>query len=371
MVLMTAYAAVFTLLAEIRSAFGFSEFSVGLIAGSAFIAGFIAQLSLSGLADHGYGKPLLILGILSSIVAIVWMMFAEDFWSWLLSRSLLGFGAGCARPGIRRYLLLNPDQAGKRLGSLAAWEMVGFLIGPIFSSILFSIGGLAAPFFVIALCLLFMLPFLWTLSIPQSYEPTKRVIRTLLKRKSIQACLFLGIAFYIAIGLFEAVWALFMHDLGASQLFIGITLSLFTLPCIVIAPWAGNFSQKRNTIRIVTVSLSIATVCMCFYGVIESIWWLCIPLVIHSVVDAVTIPAIQLAVGKASGEGALAAGQGLFGATGLVVAAAASLGGSYTYQIAGAFWLWMGSAVIMAGFIWLGVLLGRQYDWRFENPTLK
>ena len=62
-----------------------------------------------------------------------------------------------------------------------------------------------------------------------------------------------------------------------------------------------------------------------------------------------SMPATQLAVGKASGETALAAGQGLFGAVGLIVAAVASLGGGYLYQTAGAaaVWITVASAMIV------------------------
>ena len=48
---MSGYAAVFTLLAEMRASFSFSETAIGAIAGSAFLAGFLAQLLLSRRAD--------------------------------------------------------------------------------------------------------------------------------------------------------------------------------------------------------------------------------------------------------------------------------------------------------------------------------
>jgi len=39
-----------------------------------------------------------------------------------------------------------------------------------------------------------------------------------------------SIAFYTTIGMFEAVWALLLKDLGAGRLLIGLTLSFFTVP---------------------------------------------------------------------------------------------------------------------------------------------
>tara|TARA_Y100001934_G_scaffold160631_1_gene191680 strand:+ start:82 stop:1215 length:1134 start_codon:yes stop_codon:yes gene_type:complete len=364
MVLMVAYAAIFTLLAEIRGAFGFSDATMGVIAACAFAAGFVAQLGLSRLADRGMGAGLLRAGLLLSLMGACWMVTAAELWEWIASRTLLGFGAGCVRPGVRRYVLVcDPSQAGRRLGMLAAWEMVGFLVGPLMASGLFIVGGLRAPFIAVAACVVVLIPFVWRLEIPGAESPTERAIRTLLKHPAMQSCLALGIAFYAAVGVFEAVWAMFFADLGASQLFIGITMSVFTLPMIFIAPWAGGLAQRRHVLRLMTLTLTAAVVCMLMYGVITSLWWLCVPLLVHSIVDAITMPAIQLAVGYASGQGALAAGQGLFSATGLAVAAVASLGAGALYESWGALGVWWVSSGIMLACIVLARLLGRGHDW--------
>jgi len=99
------------------------------------------------------------------------------------------------------------------------------------------------------------------------------------------------------------------------------------------------------------------------YAFIKSIWWICLPLIIHAVFDAVSMPASQLAVGRASGEEALAAGQGLFGATGLVVAATASLGGGYLYQTAGGLAVWLTIAFAMLLFLAVAYWRGRDLVW--------
>ncbi len=163
----------------------------------------------------------------------------------------------------------------------------------------------------------------------------------------MQACLALGVAFWITIGVFEAVWAIFLADLGASQMFIGLTMSLFGIPMIFIAPRAGSLAQHRGPLRVASVSMAAATVCMVSYGFLNSPWLLCVPLAVHAIADAYTMPASQFAVGQASGEGALAAGQGLFGATGMAVGAVTAVGGGALYQSLGATGLWWGSAAAM------------------------
>mgnify|MGYP000633106582 FL=1 len=142
-VLMGGYAAIFTLLAQLRAIFGFTEFEVGAITASAFLAGFFAQITLSRLADTGHGARLMKIGMAVSIIGAGWMCVADSLTAWILARVLLGFGAGAVRPAMRRLaFVINPAKAGEMLGRLAAWEMVGFLVGPILASVLFELGGI-------------------------------------------------------------------------------------------------------------------------------------------------------------------------------------------------------------------------------------
>lgn len=367
---MVAYAAIFTLLAQLRAEFGFSEAAIGAIAASAFAAGFVAQLGLSRFADAGHGTALVRAGLTLTTVGLVWMCFAEQLWAWIAARTLLGFGAGCVRPGIRRLAFVrDPARAGETLGKLAAWEVVGFLIGPIVASLFYELYGVRAPFAFIALATLALMPVVWRVEIPGSAHTLPRSMRTLLTQPAMQSCIAMGIGFYLAIGVFDAIWAMFMADLGASQLFIGITMSAFTLPMLVVAPWAGRLAARRHVLNLITVTLTIAMGAMLSYGFIDSVWWLFVPVIVHAVADAVTMPALQLAVGYASGEHALAAGQGLFGATGLVVAAAASLLSGALYQSLGAAGLWLVAAAAMALTVAFARWRGRGVDWlRYQNP---
>ncbi len=304
--LMLGYAAIFTLLAQLRTEFGFSVSAIGAIAAFAFVAGFVAQFFLSRLADAGHGRAMMRAGLTMTLVGLMWMCVAETLWAWIAARTLLGFGAGCIRPrrpaaGVRprsgscRRNPRPPGHVGNRRLS----------IGPVFTSVVFAQAGLRAPFAGIALMTLILLPFVWRVNIPGAERTLPRAMRTLLRRPAMQACIAMGVAFYVAVGAFDTIWAVFMADLGASQVFIGVTMSLFTLPMLLVAPWAGGLAARRHVLDLVSVSMTCAMLAMLSYGFIGSIWWICVPVVLHAVADAVTIPAIQLGVGYASGEEAL------------------------------------------------------------------
>lgn len=348
-IVMVGYGAVFSLLAEIRDAFGFTSTAIGLIGGSAFAAGFVAQLGLARLADQGYGARMLQIGLALAALSSLWMAFADTLPAWLASRALLGFGAGCIRPAVRRLTMtVDPARAGQAMGRLSAYETAGFLLGPVLASALNAWAGLSSTFIAMTVLLVLLTPVVLRAEIPGAANPsTGPVIRTLIRRPAMQSCIAMGIAFWITIGVFEAIWAVFLSDLGASQIFIGLTMSLFGIPMIFIAPRAGSIAQHRGPLRITTLSIGVAIACMVLYGLLDSLWLLCVPLAIHAIADAYTMPASQLAVGQASGEGSLAAGQGLFGATGMAVAAFTAVGGGALYQGFGATGLWFISAAAM------------------------
>ena len=120
-VLMLGYGAIFSLLAEIRDRFGFSPTGIGFIGASAFVSGFIAQIGLARFADAGYGRRMLQVGVAICVVSTAWMIVAESLTAWILSRGLLGFGAGMVRPAIRRLVVVSdPIRAGRALDLLAS-----------------------------------------------------------------------------------------------------------------------------------------------------------------------------------------------------------------------------------------------------------
>ena len=347
--LMLGYGAIFSLLAEIRDSFGLSNAGVGFIGAAAFASGFVAQLFLARLADIGHGRRMLQIGLAICILSTVWMIFADSLLEWIVSRGALGFGTGVVRPAIRRHIVIsNPRAAGKALGLLTACETAGFLLGPVIAAMLNVTLGLPATFILFALMLMAFIPSVMRIQIPGAFEPPARdVMLTLLRQPAMQSCIALGVAFWITVGVFEAIWAVFLTDLGASLMFIGLTMSLFSIPMIFIAPYAGELAHRRGPLNVAVFSLGAAIICMLAYGGLASIWLLCIPLFIHAIVDAFTMPAIQLAVVQASGKNAIASGQGLTGAVSMAVGAITAATGGVLYDQTGAAGLWWISGAAM------------------------
>jgi DHA1 family multidrug resistance protein-like MFS transporter len=174
----------------------------------------------------------------------------------------------------------------------------------------------------------------------------------------MQSALCAAIAFYLTIGMFEALWSILLRDLGAETWLIGVTLSVFTIPMILFAPKGGALAQRRGPIKVVSISILIAAACTAAYG-FGPLWVLIAVSAVHATADAFTMPSNQVAVAISSPPEQVATGQGLLGATGLAVAGLAALGGAAVYEAFGREAIFSGTGVAMVAFL----LLAR---WRWS-----
>jgi MFS family permease len=359
------YGSVFTLLAEIRATFGFADWAIGTIGASGFAAGFVAQAFLSRFADRGRLRALLLGGVACALAGLAGMVVAERLWEFIAARVLVGLGAGCYSPAVRRVAVTrDPARAGQTLGVMTTFELGGFLAGPVLASLLFELGGLRAPFAALAALLALLAPLAVRAPLPVApITRERRIVRGLLARRAVRSSLIAGVAFYLTMGVFEANWAVLLADRGASQLFIGATMSLFSLPMLFVPVFGGHLAQRVGPLRVMVFSIGAAIACMLGYGALEDLWLLAALVAIHSVADGFTMPANQLAIARASPPDRIASGQGLLGATGLATASATAVATGWAYGAWGAFALYAGSSLIMVALLaaawWQGPELRR------------
>ena len=254
----------------------------------------------------------------------------------------------------------DPEHVGTNLGHLASFDVTGFVLGPLLAAITAELFGIRAPFLILAALLLAVLALTVRLDLTAGpVSSNRRVIRGLLRKPAMKATLAAAVAFYVTIGMFEAVWAVLLRDRGAETWLIGLTLSLFTVPMIFLAPIGGRVAQRRGPLRVVSVSLTVATVCTFAYGVLPSLWMLLGVSVIHAVADSFTMPGNQVAAALASPPEQASSAQGLLGATGLAAAGLTGLVAGSVYQYAGRFAVCAGTAAVMATFLVIAILVGR------------
>jgi DHA1 family multidrug resistance protein-like MFS transporter len=358
-VLTMGYGSVFTLLAEFRNEFGFSESELGLIASAGFFAGFVAQVGLAPLADRGRTPQMIRFGVALAAFGMAGMIVADELWMFVASRVVFGLSTGAVAPAMRRLLITrDPDAVGTTLGRLTAFDITGFVLGPALAAVMVEIGGIRLPFIVLVAANLLLLAWVGRLDLrtPPS-DGVRRPTLPLLRIPRIQSALFAGIAFFLTVAYFEATWALLLDDNGAETWLIGVSLSVFTIPMILLAPTGGRAAQTRGHAAVVAWSIAVAALCMLAYGWFDVLWVLLGVSLIHAIADAFTMPANQVAIATATPPEQLAAGQGLFSATGTLVSGIVAYTAGALYEAEGPELLFTSGSIAM--FVFLGLSLWR------------
>lgn len=355
------YGSIYTLLADLRDTYGFTETQLGLITGAGFFAGFLAQIGLARLADRGHTATMVRGGLALAAIAMLGCAVAEEFWAFLLTRVFLGLGSGVAGPALRRLVILRePEHVGANLGKQMSFDLTGFVLGPVLAAVLAEIGGLRLPFTAFGVLFAVLLVQTANLDLRATVdEPPPAVDTGLLRNRTVLAALIASVAFYATIGVFESIWSVLLRDNGAGTVVIGVTLSLFTVPMIFLAPIGGRVAQQRGPLRTVAISIAVATVCTFSYGVFDVLAILLVLSLVHAVADSFTMPGNQVAIAIAAPRHRLAAAQGLLGATGLAVAGTVGIASGAIYERQGAFVLFAGTAAIMAACLVAALVLGR------------
>lgn len=343
------YGSLFTLLAEFREKLGFSETELGFIIAVGFLAGFISQVGLARFADRGHVAALVHGGVIVAFISMLSMAMTDEVWQFTAARFFLGAGTGATAPAIRRILITrDPPNMGANLGTMGAFDISGFVLGPVVAGLLAQFVSLRAPFLFMAGLYLVIYMWIFRLDLSAGVTATAKVpVRRLFRIRPFNSGMLAGAAFFTTIGVFETSWAVLLDDLGASTLVIALSISLFALPMIPLAPYGGKVAQQRGPMRLMPYSIMGAVACMLVYGYVDFVWVLIAVSAAHAVFDAFTMPAGQLAIAISAPTEQAAAAQGLFGAMGLIIAGIAAVATGVIYENWGAEALFTGASVVM------------------------
>lgn len=361
---------IFGLIASLQDALGFANSALGLIAGASFFASFLGQLFLAPLADQGKTKPLLLFSIVLAVLGTLWFALASSVWELTIARALTGLGFGAFAPAARAIVSnIDASRAGERLGRLAAIETSGFVTGPVIGAALNEIWGLDAPFIFLSAFLICMLPGLVKINISVENEipqdSRRSAAKVILKRKEAAGAILLGAAMFFPAGMYEAIWARFMEDLGASTLFVGISLTMYGIPFALTASTAGKFIDRIGPWRAAIFGVSVIIPMTFIYGFLTSPWLLMGLAMVEAIGQGVGAPACQAAMVKATHEHERATGQGMVGAASTLGGGIAALIAAPLYAGPGPEETFMIVACVVAVLGAAAILLGRD-----RTPTI-
>lgn len=356
------YGVMFTVLDDFRDKYGITEAQLGIIVGVGFLTGFLSQILFAPLADKGHAKKLVMTGIAIEIVGTLFMAFGQAFIPLIIGRLLAGFGVGISEPALRRILILSdPERMGQNLGLIVSASVAGFTAGPIVSALTADTLGIAAPFLIVAVLLVFVAYGLFNLQFQEANiedAPTQRLAFDMLRIRPLAGAIVIGLALFAMIGTFDAVWSVMMDDMEAPTWVANLGISLFALPMIFLAPRGGRLTQKVGPFKASMTGLSIGAVCLVMYGTLWSPYPMLAIGIIHGIVDGLTITGGSAAVALVAPRERLASAQGLYGGLQTLTGGIAAVLAGTAYGIIGrATFIWC--AVAMLLFIAIGSWLAK------------
>jgi len=371
----SAYGVMFTMLDDYRAQFGISEASLGFVIAIGFFTSFFAQLTIAPLADRGFSRRLIFVGLSLAIFGNFAMAFADSLPELLGARFLSGIGLGCALPAMRRVIIVSdPEHLGRNLGRVLSCEVGGFAAGPVVSTFLVEPFGIPAPFVVIGVALSLVTLVIFTLPIPEvpaEDHPTERFAVDLLRDRAITAGVLIGIAVFFMIGVFDSLWALMMSDLGAPTWMANAGVTIFVLPMVFMAPSGGKFVQRVGPFRAGGIGMLVGGACMALYGAISLPWLLMTVFFIHTLNDGMTVTGAGVAVGMVAPPERQAGAQGLLGGAQTLTGGVAASFAGVSYEALGRTVTFAIAAIVIAALITASrVLVGDRWRLRGAVPTI-
>jgi MFS family permease len=237
--------------------------------------------------------------------------------------------------------------------------------------------GIPAPFLAIAVLIVVTAPVAWRVPIVEAATtdaPRGRLAFDLLRSRGIAAGVVMGTTLYLMIGTFDALWAIVLDDLDATEFVANVGITIFALPLVVLGPYGGRLAQRVGPFRLGPLGLVVGAVFMFQYGIMPSAWLMLLVATMHALCDGLTASSTGIAVAVAAPPERQASAQGLLGAAETLSGGVTAVLAGVLYDVGGRTLAYTVCSVVMlvlASTAWLlaGPDLRRRHDV-VESPVV-
>lgn len=347
---------------------GIDPATLGLIVAAWPAARLLGEPAFGWLADRTDKRALMLAGLVSAAIVVPLPLVVAGAPAFILTRALAGLATAAYDPAARGYIMdATPSgERGAMFGLYTSAQMVGALVGPAFGAVGAALGGgLAFPFIFssFALAAAAVALALTTLGRPSPRRapsgaetaaarlaetaaagrteparaaglptPTAAPPASLLNRLLV-AVIVINLGSILAAGANEAIWSLWLTELGGDILLIGLCYAAFGLSALLVAPLAGQWVDRLGPLRFIVLGTLATASATLMYGLLSDPF-LALP---ASALDGVALgllaPALFAVVARASPSGRSATAQGLFGGTGTLGLIVGSIAGGMLFAV--------------------------------------
>jgi MFS transporter, DHA1 family, multidrug resistance protein len=275
LIMFAGIAAIFPIAPLYVKQHGGGSLAIALFIAGPMVANTIAQVPAGHLVDRIGRKPVLIGSrLLYAALSLGLFLNLGPLWLLALLRVGQGFAGGGYVPALRAALAdtTPPNRRAKRYSQLQAIEMVGLLAGPAVGgaigawsySAIFLLAGLAS---LVGVTTLFRLP--ETRTAPKEHEEPApadwwRSRAIIVPSLALAAC---GALF----SMYDVVWPQYLTARHYGPFVIGLSISIFAVPVLLLATRAGKFSDRSDRRRLIAGALVIVASTAFIYPFLRSL----------------------------------------------------------------------------------------------------
>lgn len=308
------------------------------------------------LSDRIGRRPVMLVTIAGTSVALAFLGVADTLWQILAARLLAGvFGSNISVA--TAYLTDVTDEADRTrwMGMIGASFAVGFTLGPPIGGLLSEFGQ-GTPMFVAAG--MAGLNFLWAAA--RLREPDRREDQPqpdltsrfdVLRAPVIGRVCFVYFLFSLAVTQLETIFALLMmHRFGYGPL--GVAMVMLGMAILMGGIQGGGMKRLSERYRersLVLTGLALMTAAYVFIPVPHSVAWLLVPLGIAAIGRGISQPPMMSLVSLAADEGSRGLVMGVFQSTASAARIVGPIAAGLLYDLDAAFPFWTAAVLTATG----------------------
>lgn len=271
-------AAIFPVAPLYVEAHGGGAVAAALFIAGALLANAVVQIPAGRLVDRIGRRPFLLGGRIVFAILSLAIFFLDFAPLWVLAvlRTAMGAASGAYIPALLATItdLSPPARRAERFSQLQAAELVGLLVGPL-------IGGLIALWNPSGIFLIAAIgvgagvlaqrnvPETRGLSVPDRHAPPLRP--GWWRRRGIVVAALGVAAVGTAFSMYDVVWPLFLSARGASTLLIGVSITLFAIPMLVLATPGGRLADRGDRRVVLGICFAVTAMTCATYPFLHSI----------------------------------------------------------------------------------------------------
>lgn len=334
--LASAYGLMFTLLDDWRDAYGIAESRLGAIIAIGFFTTFFSQVVLAPIADRGRTRSSVILGCGLITFGAAVMAAGSSFAPFFAGRFVSGIGIGLVLPAMRRVVIVaQPERVGRNLGRGVGIEVAGFALGPLIALATVEPLGLRAPFIVMTVltaAITVVVALLPIPEVPSEGRTGERFAFDLLRNRVFAGTVLLGVAFFLKIGVSDALWVVILDDIDAPSWMSTLSVASFALPWIAFGAFGGRVAQRTGAFRSALFGAVCTVGFIAFYGVVASPVAMILVSLVQISLDAFTFLGVNIMVARITSTERQAGAAGLLGGSQSLTAGTSAIVAGILYE---------------------------------------